>query len=135
MNDRRRHTIGILVYDRCDPLDIGGPYEALLTAGRLLARAGPGPELSGRRATTYHEDLDALAARGDVGSVVGGVRCIGDERVVTAAGLSSGPSLGLHLVERLVDRELALATARQLEHPFDPEGRDGVAAPVSRSTP
>lgn len=217
MNERPRRTIGILVYDGCDLLDVGGPYEALLTADRLLARAGTGPGLSvetigldarpvtaygglvlgghrpaddvdhldvlvvpgtidvtavlddrdllrtvrelaavselvasvctgsfllaatgllsGRQATTHHEDLDALAARGDVGSVVGGVRFVGDERVVTAAGLSSGLSLGLHLVDRLVGRAPALATARQLEHPFDPEGRDGVPVPASRSTP
>lgn len=212
-----RHTVGILVYDGCDLLDVGGPYEALLTAGRLLARTGAGPHLSvstiavragpvsvygglelgghrvaddvgtlavlvvpgtievaaaladqellrtierlaarselvtsvctgsfllaaaglltSRAATTHHEDLAELAARGDVGSVVGGVRFIGDDRVVTAAGLSSGLSLGLHLVDRLVGRDLAVATARQLEHPFDPEGRDGVPAAPGRGTP
>ena len=208
MNGPLRNTIGLLVYDGCDLLDVGGPHEALLTAARLLARTGTGPELSvatvglrpspitvygglelgghrlvddverldvllvpgtvdvtaaladtalvravatlaarsalvtsvctgsfllaaagllhGRTATTHHEDLAGLAARSDVGNVVGGVRFVGDDRVVTAAGLSSGLSLGLHLVDRLVDRDLAVATARQLEHPFDPEGRDGV---------
>jgi transcriptional regulator GlxA family with amidase domain len=217
VSERDRRTVGILVYDGCDLLDVGGPYEAVLTAGRLLARAGTGPELSvqtvglephpvtaygglelgghrpvgsvdhldvlvvpgtidvargladaellravrelaarsdlvasvctgsfllaatgllsGRQATTHHEDLDALAARSDVGSVVGGVRFVGDEAVVTAAGLSSGLSLGLHLVDRLVGRELAVATARQLEHPFDPEGRDGFPGPADRIAP
>lgn len=215
MNGATHRTIGILVYDGCDLLDVGGPYEALLTAARLLERAGTGPVLSvtttgidtrpvqvygglelgghrpasavdhldvlvvpgtvevaaalddqelrrtvrelaavsdlvtsvctgsfllaasgllaGRQATTHHEDLEALAARSDVGSVIGGVRFVGDERVVTAAGLSSGLSLGLHLVDRLVGRELALATARQLEHPFDPEGRDAVPGTHERS--
>lgn len=210
MNRHTRRTIGLLVYGGCDLLDVGGPYEALLTAARLLARTGAGPELSvltvgfhpgpvtvygglqlsghrllgdvdrldvlvvpgtvdvtgaladdellrgvaalagrselvasvctgsfllaavgllqDRSATTHHEDLAALAARSDVGRVVHGVRFVGDDRVVTAAGLSSGLSLGLHLVERLVDRELAVATARQLEHPFDPTGGDGVPA-------
>jgi transcriptional regulator GlxA family with amidase domain len=212
VSDRDRRSIGILVYDRCDLLDVGGPYEALLTADRLLARTGTGPELSvqtvgldtdpitvygglelgghrpagavdhldvlvvpgtvevaaaladdallrtvseladrsdlvssvctgsfllaatgwlaGRQATTHHEDLDALAARSDVGSVLGGVRFVGDASVVTAAGLSSGLSLGLHLIDRLVGRELAMATARQLEHPFDPAGLDAFPASV-----
>lgn len=35
--------------------------------------------------------------------------------------------VGLHLVDRFVDRSLALATARQLDHAWDPEG-----APVPR---
>ena len=202
-------TVGILVYEGCDLLDVGGPYEAVLTADRLQARRRAEPRfevrtlatdlepvtaygglelgghrrmrevdhldvivvpgtvdvdaalgdarlvtavgelarrsdlvasvctgsfllaaaglLEGRRATTHHEDLAALAAREDVGAVHGGVRFVVDGQVVTAAGLSSGLSLGLHLVDRLVGRELALATARQLEHPFDPTGRDGVA--------
>ena len=200
--------IGVLVYPGCDLLDVGGPYEALLTADRLQGRrqaeprlavatlaSGPGPItaygglelgghhqahdvdhlaalvvpgtvdlgavlddaqllatvgelarrsdivasvctgsfllaaagfLAGRTATTHHEDLAALAARDDVGAVRAGVRFVVDGPVVTAAGLSSGLSLGLHLVDRLAGRELALATARQLEHPFDPEGLDGV---------
>ena len=202
-------TVGILVYEGCDLLDVGGPYEAVLTADRLQARRRAEPRfevvtiapergpvtaygglelgghrrlqevdhldvvvipgtvdvdaalgdarlvtavgelasrsdlvasvctgsfllaaaglLEGRNATTHHEDLAALAAREDVGAVHGGVRFVVDGQVVTAAGLSSGLSLGLHLVDRLVGRELALATAQQLEHPFDPTGRDGVA--------
>ena len=202
-------TVGILVYEGCDLLDVGGPYEAVLTADRLQARRRAEPRfevctlatdrgpvtaygglelgghrrmrevdhldvivvpgtvdvdaalgdarlvtavgelarrsdlvasvctgsfllaaaglLEGRRATTHHEDLAALAAREDVGAVHGGVRFVVDGQVVTAAGLSSGLSLGLHLVDRLVGRELALATAQQLEHPFDPTGRDGAA--------
>jgi len=201
-------TVGILVYQGCDLLDVGGPYEAVLTADRLQARRRAEPRfevrtlatdlgritaygglelgghrsvqqvghldvvvvpgtvdvdaaladarllatvgelagrsdlvasvctgsfllaaaglLEGRAATTHHEDLAALADREDVGAVHGGVRFVADGPVVTAAGLSSGLSLGLHLVDRLAGRELAMATARQLEHPFDPEGRDGV---------
>ena len=201
-------TVGVLVYPGCDLLDVGGPYEAVLTADRLQARRSAVPRfevatlasdpglvtaygglelgghrrahevvhldvvvvpgtvdvaaalgdarllatvgelarrsdlvasvctgsfllaaaglLEGRTATTHHEDLAALAARDDVGEVRGGVRFVVDGPVVTAAGLSSGLSLGLHLVDRLAGRQLATATARQLEHAFDPAGRDGV---------
>ena len=40
---------------------------------------------------------------------------------MTAGGLSSGIGMALHLVERLADRELAVATARQIEYTWDPD--------------
>ncbi len=195
------HRVGILVFEGCDLLDVGGPYEVLLTADRLLVRRGAHeritvvtlgvgvppltaygglglvPELPaaasgdldvlvvpgtievdraladtalvdtirslasrvplvtsvctgsfllaaagllrGRTATTHHEDIDALAARDDVGDVRRGVRFVGDERIITAGGLARGLDLGLHLVERLVGRELAVATAAQIEYPLE----------------
>ena len=36
--------------------------------------------------------------------------------VVTSAGISAGIDMSLHLVERLVSRELATATARQMQY-------------------
>ena len=41
--------------------------------------------------------------------------------VVTAGGLSSGLAMALHLVDRLVSRDLALRTARQIDYAWDPE--------------
>jgi transcriptional regulator GlxA family with amidase domain len=35
--------------------------------------------------------------------------------IVTSAGISAGIDMSLHLVERLAGRELAIATARQME--------------------
>jgi len=192
--------VGLLVFDGCDLLDLGGPYEVLLTADRLQSRrkahprievvtlgCGEGPFtaygglgllphqpvggshhldavvvpgtieveaaladealvstvrelaagtalvtsvctgsfllaeaglLQGHAATTHHEDLEQLAARGDVGRTVPGVRLVDDGTVVTAGGLSCGLDLGLHLVQRLVDDELARATAQQVAHPY-----------------
>lgn len=194
----------LLLFDGCDLLDVGGPYEVLLTADRLLARQDrperlevvtvtadgapitaygglvlgptvaaddlddldvlvvPGTVdvdgalddaglvslvarlaqrarlvasvctgsfllaaaglLRGRPATTHHKDAGLLARREDVGAVRTGVRWVDDGDLVTGAGLSSGLALGLHLVERLVDRDLAAATAAQIEHPWDPTG-------------
>ena len=197
--------VALLVFDGCDLLDVGGPYEVLLTANRLRQRDGdPAPFevltvapddapvraygglgltaqlpvdqlgaidlavvpglidvaagtgdaalLTGVRrlvtdaevvasvctgafllaeagalvdlpATTHHEDRDALRARDDVGEVVDGRRWVDTGAVVTGAGLSSGLDVGLHLVDRFAGRALAEATARQIEHAWDPEGR------------
>ncbi|HSK25010.1 MAG TPA: DJ-1/PfpI family protein [Egicoccus sp.] len=106
--------------------DLAGRAEvtaSVCTGSFLLAAAGV---LRGRRATTHHEDATLLAARGDVGEVVTGRRWVDDGEVVTGAGLSSGIALGLHLVDRFAGRELAVATARQIEHAWDPDGRDQV---------
>lgn len=96
---------------------------SVCTGSFLLAAAGV---LRGRRATTHHEDAALLAARDDVGEVVTGRRWVDDGEVVTGAGLSSGIALGLHLVDRFAGRDLAVATARQIEHAWDPDGRDQV---------
>lgn len=199
-------TIALLLFDGCDLLDVGGPYEVLLTANRLAQRAGdPAPfaavpvsadgaavtaygglalgptaaldavtpvdvavipgtidvaaaldddallaavrwltrdadlvtsvctgafllaatgRLVARRATTHHEDLEALARRDDVGEVVAAA-WVDTGDVVTAGGLSSGLALGLHLVDRLADRDLAVATAAQLAYAWDPEDPSG----------
>ena len=40
-------------------------------------------------------------------------------RIVTAAGISAGIDMSLHLVERLAGRELALATAHRMEYDWN----------------
>ena len=196
--------VALLVFEGCDLLDLGGPYEVLLTANRLATRRGEEPPfevvtvattdapvhaygglgllaqqrvedldhldvvvvpglidvpratgdpalvaavrtlagraplavsvctgafllaeaglLRGLPATTHHEDLDDLRRRDDVGEVVEHRRWVDAGDVVTGGGLSSGLDLGLHLVERLAGRQLATATARQIEHPWNPDG-------------
>ncbi len=99
-----------------------GLLASVCTGALLLAHADV---LGGAPATTHHEDLEELAA------------LIGDERthaarwvdagdVVTAGGLSSGLAMALHLVERLVSRDLAVRTAARLAYDWDPT--DGVVA-------
>ncbi len=48
--------------------------------------------------------------------------------IVTAGGLSSGLAMALHFVDRLVDRNLAVATAAQLAYEWDPG--DGILSPM-----
>lgn len=194
--------VAILVFEGVDLLDVGGPYEVLLTASRLAQRRNePTPfevvtvgvdrgsvtahgglgltpqvglddvgavhvaivpglidvgagvadealvaavqrladrsaevvgsvctgaflleaaDLLDGAATTHFEDLPRLADR--IGErAIAGVRWVDSGRVVTAAGLSAGIAMALHLVDRLVGRELAEATAHQIGYDWDPE--------------
>lgn len=111
-----------------DP-DIGGAVRALTngadlvtsvcTGAFLLAQAGV---LQGLPATTHWEDTDLLAARGDTGAVQTGRRWVDAGSVVTSGGLTSGMHMALHVVGRLASKELAVATARQLDMPFALDG-------------
>ena len=85
---------------------------SVCTGAFLLARAGI---LTGRSATTHWEDVADLRAMFPDVSVLDGRRWVDEGRVVTSGGISAGIDMSLHLVERLAGRELALATARQME--------------------
>jgi transcriptional regulator GlxA family with amidase domain len=104
---------------------------SVCTGAFLLASA----DLVGDRPwTTHWEDIDALAARLGPGAGDGGVRGVRGVRwvdsgdVVTAAGLSSGIAMALHLVDRLAGRDLAERTARQIDYPWRPDASTGPAA-------
>jgi transcriptional regulator GlxA family with amidase domain len=86
---------------------------SVCTGAFLLERAGL---LDGVQATTHWEDVDGLAARLGWDRVRADVRWVDSGRVVTAGGLSSGIAMALHLVERFAGRELAEATARQVDY-------------------
>lgn len=85
---------------------------SVCTGAFLLAQAGV---LEGRAATTHWEDIDDLRAMFPRLDVRTGVRWVDEGAVVTSAGISAGIDMSLHLVERLVDRDLALRTARQMD--------------------
>ena len=89
---------------------------SVCTGAFLLAAAGL---LNGKRATTHWEDQDDLARRFPQVRVERGVPWVDEGSVVTSAGISAGIHMSLHLVERLMDTEAALATARQLEYRWE----------------
>ena len=88
---------------------------SVCTGSFLLAKAGL---LRGKRATTHWEDLDALQRQFPEVSVVGGVRWVDEGDVVSSAGIAAGIDMCLHLVARLVDPDLSVATARQMDVPY-----------------
>jgi transcriptional regulator GlxA family with amidase domain len=79
----------------------------------VLAKAGL---LEGRPATTHWSALDRLAAYGV--QVQPDSRFVDDGEVVTAAGVSAGIDMALHLVARLDSVERARAVRRYIQ--YDP---------------
>lgn len=101
---------------------------SVCTGSVLLAHAGVLDDVPA--ATTHFEDLHELTA------VVGEhrvrrARWVDAGRVVTAGGLSNGIAMALHLVDRLADRELAVATARQIEYAWEPD--DGIVVEAAQA--
>lgn len=76
--------------------------------------------LDGIAWTTHFEDVAELNSR--IGSTLGQayVRWVESGNVITSGGLSNGLAMALHLVERLHSRELAEATATQIEYDWEP---------------
>ncbi|MGR4870826.1 DJ-1/PfpI family protein [Variovorax sp. LARHSF232] len=91
---------------------------SVCTGAFLLASSGV---LQGNeRVTTHWEDVAELRERFPGLEVVDDVRWVDNGCTVTSAGISAGIDMSLHLVERLAGRELALATARQMDFAWTP---------------
>jgi len=95
---------------------------SVCTGAFVLAASGV---LDGLEVTTHWEDAPALAERYPAVRLRTDRRWIDHGRVATAAGISAGIDLALHLVGRLTTADLANATARQMEYtPADARSRD-----------
>ena len=87
---------------------------SVCTGALVYAKAGL---LDGRPATTHWSALDRLA---DLGAVVDReARFVDDGDIVTAAGVSAGIDMALHLVARLESRDRAAGVRRYIQ--YDPE--------------
>lgn len=122
-------AVGVGDPDLLDAIRTGAASAPLVasvcTGSVLLAHAGVLDDVPA--ATTHFEDLQALV------DVVGEdrvrrARWVDAGPVVTAGGLSNGIAMALHLVDRLAGRELAVATARQIEYAWEPD--DGIVMPA-----
>jgi transcriptional regulator GlxA family with amidase domain len=72
--------------------------------------------LDGHTATTHWGSLDRLAELYPSVTVKRDVRWVDEGSVVTAAGVSAGIDMSLHLVERLLGRDVAEDTAHYMEY-------------------
>lgn len=87
---------------------------SVCTGSLLLGAAGL---LEGKRATTNWLELDALR---DYGAEAIGGRFVEDGKTITAAGVTAGIDMALHLVAREVGPEVAQAVQLGIEYDPDP---------------
>jgi transcriptional regulator GlxA family with amidase domain len=105
------------VRDRLRGLAADGTLMTSVCTGSLVyADAGL---LDGRPATTYWAQLDLLGSLGGDIDVRGNERFVDDGDVVTAAGVSAGIDMALHLVARLHSPERARDVRRYIQ--YDPQ--------------
>jgi transcriptional regulator GlxA family with amidase domain len=92
---------------------------SVCTGAFLLAKAGL---LDGKSVTTHWEDIPDLREMFPQVNVLEEVRWVDTGRIISSAGISAGIDMSLHLVERLGDKALAAATARQMEFDWQDSG-------------
>lgn len=86
---------------------------SVCTGAKLLAKRGL---LDGKRATTHWGSVESLQRRHPEVDVVGDARFVDADKVVTAAGVSAGIDMSLHVVGRLYGEKIAARTARIMEY-------------------
>ena len=103
---------------------------SVCTGSLVLAAAGL---LDGLTATTHWSCQDIL---GSLGAVYTPQRVVEHlpERIITAAGVSSGIDMALRLVELLVDRQAAEASQLMIEYDPQPPFASGSLAKASEAT-
>ena len=89
---------------------------SVCTGSLVFADAGL---LDGRPATTHWGALELLATLGERIDVRADARFVDDGEIITAAGVSAGIDVALHLIARLHSPERAAEVRRQIQ--YDPE--------------
>lgn len=92
---------------------------SVCTGSLLLAKAGL---LAGSPATTHYECFDLLRTLEPTATVREDLRFTDHGQILTAAGISAGIDLSLHIVARLHGVETARRTARYMEYHWTNDG-------------
>jgi transcriptional regulator GlxA family with amidase domain len=100
---------------------------SVCTGALVYADAGI---LDGRPATTHWASLRDMAALGQGIEARPDERVVDDGQVVTAAGVSAGIDMALHLVARLHSSERSAQVARHIQ--YDAYGQDAHAGSIER---
>ncbi len=90
-----------------------GLVVSVCTGSLVLAKLGL---LDGLRVTTHHQLFGLLAELAPSATLERGARFTDNGRICTAAGVSAGLDLSLHLVGRLLGEAAAAETARYIEY-------------------
>jgi transcriptional regulator GlxA family with amidase domain len=86
---------------------------SVCTGSMVLTQAGL---LDGRRATTHWAALSELEALGHGVQVVRDARWV-DDGIISSAGVSAGIDMAFYVVEKLLGKEVADRTARNIDYP------------------
>ncbi len=109
--DDDSHLDRVRSWRACVPL-----LTSVCTGSLVYAAAGL---LAGRPATTYHDSLDRLAELEPSVQLRPAERFVDDGDLITAAGVSAGIDMALHLVARLAGVDRARQVRRDIQ--YDPE--------------
>lgn len=101
--------------------------QALAAAGSMLASVCNGALvlaaaglLDGREATTHWSARDDLTSTHPAVTVCSDQRVVDAGDVVTAAGITAGIDMSLHMIERFESSETAISVAKILEYAWEP---------------
>jgi transcriptional regulator GlxA family with amidase domain len=89
---------------------------SVCTGALLLGKAGL---LDGLEVTTHHLGFELLREVAPVATVHENRRFVDNGKIITSAGIAAGIDMSLHVVQRLLGQEVAAATARQMEYPWE----------------
>jgi transcriptional regulator GlxA family with amidase domain len=88
---------------------------SVCTGALLLGKAGL---LDGLDTTTHHVAFDLLRETVPTATVHEDRRFVDNGRIITSAGIAAGIDMSLHVVERLLGKNVAAATAKHMEYPW-----------------
>ena len=86
---------------------------SVCTGALLLAKLGL---LDHLKATTHHSALELLKSLAPTAQILADKKYVDNGRVIVAGGISAGIDMSLHVVERILGRAEAEATARYMEY-------------------
>lgn len=88
---------------------------SVCTGALLLGKAAL---LDGLEATTHHVGFELLREVAPTATVHEDRRFVDNGKIITSAGIAAGIDMSLHVVQRLLGKEVAVATAKQMEYPW-----------------
>ena len=96
---------------------------SVCTGALLLGKAGL---LDGLDATTHHGAFDVLRQTVPTATVHEHRRFVDNGRIITSAGIAAGIDMSLHVVSRRFGADVAVATAKHMEYPWQPGESDDI---------
>jgi transcriptional regulator GlxA family with amidase domain len=89
---------------------------SVCTGSVMLGKAGL---LDGLAATTHHLALDLLRQSAPRSEIRSNQRVVDNGKIVCSAGIAAGIDMSLHVVARLLGKDVARQTATYMEYPWE----------------